>query len=255
MGNYKTDAIILKAYPYGEADSILTIFSRDHGKLRAIAKGVRRPKSRLRGGVQLFCHTHLLIHAGRSLDLVTQSEPRESFSGIQDSLDRIAYAAYIVELLEAMMPERQRSETVFLLTLAALHLVEAGDPELAARIFESRLLVQAGYRPHLENCVHCHQPVTGGQIALSPALGGIVCCECRSRDLGFTTVAAGTLAIWRHLLKMELPKLSRLKVSPIARQELEAALAGFIEYRLERRLKAAEFIKTVQGMPGTDASG
>ena len=111
---YRVDALIIRARDFGEADKILTLYTKECGKIQAIAKGVRKPTSRLRGGVQMFAHSRLLLYRGRSLDIVSQSESVESYGSLQEDLVRLVYASYLVELLDIAVPEREPNEISFL---------------------------------------------------------------------------------------------------------------------------------------------
>ncbi|MHB1125783.1 MAG: DNA repair protein RecO [Bacillota bacterium] len=247
MGLYKTEALVLRTRNYGEADKLLTLYTRDRGKVQAIAKGVRKPQSRLRAGVQLFTYGNFLLYQGRSLDTVTQCETLENFSPLRVDLQSFAYASYIVELLEGMMPERDgANEEAVALTLAALHLLTAAHPpEMVKKIYELRLLRLLGYQPQLDACVRCRrQP--GSVIYFSSPLGGVLCDHCQGEDPRAITLTLGTVAIMQQLERMDLRKISRLRVPENRLQELSRSLEGYIEYRLEKRIKSSGFLHQLE---------
>lgn len=239
---YKTEAIVLRARDYAEADKILTLFSPQYGRIQAIAKGVRKPKSRLRGGVQPFSHSEFLLHKGKSLDIVTQVEQKESFLWLLEDLERLTYAAYMAELLDAAVLENEAGQEIFLLTLTCLYLLHHVDPRLVLRCFEFRLLFLLGYSPSTEACVGCGEVVSGEHRGFSVELGGVLCKRCRSLDLNALEVSGGVIALLNQLLKIDLRKLDRLRVSAQAGNELAHLSKRFLMAKLEKRFKSLDFL-------------
>lgn len=246
---YSVDALVIKARDYGEADKILSLYTREQGKIQAISKGVRKPASRLRGGVQLFSHSRLLLYRGRTLDTVTQAETREAFAGLRDDLARLAYASYLVELLDHAVPEREPNERLFVLTLVCLGLLLGEDPELVMRLYEIRLLALLGYRPFLAGCIVCRQPLGLGDYYLQPGQGGLVCRKCRGEGPGKGRVSPGTVQVFSRLLAADPRQIFRLKVPAAMREEMDAALGYYLEYYLERTIKAKKVLDSILKKP------
>lgn len=244
MGLYKAEAIVLRGRDYGEADRLLTLYSREHGKIPALAKGVRKPRSRLRGGVQPFTHSLFVLYQGRALDTVTQSDARETFPGLASDLTLFASASYLAELVDVLTPERQGNEQVFLWLLAAFHLLGREDPELVCRLAELRLLAALGYRPELYRCVSCGAQDLEGAF-FGPGAGGVLCPACRALDGEAVAVRAGTLKLMQRLAQADPRLLGRLRASGENRREMAAALAAFIHHRSERPLRSASFLRQV----------
>src|SRR5665647_1950461 len=155
MKLYKADAVVLRSIECGNGDKLLVLFSREHGKIKVMAHGVAKPSSRKRGFVQLFTYTRFLLHRGRELDSVSQCEGIEMFSYIRDNLEQISYASYLAELVEALIPEGEQNEPLFLLLLETLRLMEEGEAEMLTRSFEIKAAGLMGYRPVLEECAQC----------------------------------------------------------------------------------------------------
>ncbi len=128
MPVYKTEAIVLRQQALGEADRIVTLFTREYGKLRAAAKGIRRPASRLGGRLEPFTHARLLLARGRTLDVIAQAEIVEAFAGVRADLIRSAYAAYVAELVDRGLADRDPHQEVFALTLAGGAFPASGAP-------------------------------------------------------------------------------------------------------------------------------
>ncbi len=239
---YKTDALVVRARNYGEADKILTLFSREFGRIQAIAKGVRKPKSKLRGGVQLFSHSSFLLHKGKSLDTVSQVEQKESFLWLLEDLERLTHAAYMAELLDAALWENEEGQEMFLLTLTCFYLMQSLEPRLVTRCFEFRLMQLLGYKPQIEACVVCSAPVNGEKRQFSSDLGGVLCSRCGYQDHQSIEVSGGALAVINQLLKMDLRKLDRLKIPPQLGREIERLSRQFLMAKLEKRFRSLDFL-------------
>src|SRR5579864_3749824 len=145
---YRTEAIVLKGYDYGEADRILTLLTPHLGKLSAIAKGVRRTKSRMSGHVDLFTRSSLLVARGRQLDIVTQADTLENFRPVRTDLWRSSFCHYVAELADDFSGENLANYPLYSLVIGTFRrLAERSDLELVARAFEVCLLGVTGYRP------------------------------------------------------------------------------------------------------------
>jgi DNA repair protein RecO (recombination protein O) len=157
---YRTEAIVLRRRDFGEADRLLTLYTRDRGKIRVIAKGARKPQSRKTGHVELFMRTRFLIAEARNLDIITQAEMVEAYPALREDLVRTTYASYAVELLDRFTPEEDRNTQLYDLLAEGLRWFAATDqPLLVARFYELHLLQLAGFRPQLFQCVGCGEPI------------------------------------------------------------------------------------------------
>lgn len=242
MKTYKLDAIILKSRDMRDADKILTLYSVQQGKLRAVAHGAAKVKSRKRGAVQPFCYSALILYRGKELDSVSQAELKESFPELRTDLDRLAGAAYMAELADGFLAEGEPNQSIFGLLLATLHLLAKGDVELALRAFEAKLIWLSGLKPELDHCAACGDPVTELKVRFGPRHGGLLCRDCAALESKTLIFNRGTLEVLKTLYRWELSKLHQLKVPAALRQELSHLLRAYIEYHLERRLKTAEFM-------------
>lgn len=244
MAMYKAEGIIIKSFNLGEADRILTIYTRQYGKISAVAKGVRKSRSKLRGSTQTLTHAELVLYRGRSLDTITQCEAKEMFAGIREDLYRWAYATFMLELLDAMVPEGQPQAGVFVRLLLSLHLVESlEEPELGALFFAVHLLQLLGYQPQLGGCAACGSSPKPNQMAISGTYGGILCSDCIPLDPYCFPVQGGEIAVWRKLLAIDARMLSRLKLSSKMQHDLLQVLKYYIQYHLERQLKSVSFLR------------
>ncbi len=241
---YKTEGIVLKSYNLKEADRILVIYTKDHGKINCVAKGVRRNQSKLRGFTQFLTYADFVLYPGKSLDTITQCEPKEMFAEIKGDLERWAVANFLVELLLPVIQEKQVQESLFYEFLTALHLVSnLKEPRLGAIFFTVRLLQLSGYQPQLTSCASCYSREIGEKdLYLSGALGGILCEGCRYLDPKALKVQKGEIAIWQRLSNMEAKLISRLKLSPFMEEKLIRALFYYYQYQIEKQLKTPAFL-------------
>lgn len=250
MSLYKVEALILKARNIGEADKILTLLSKSHGKLDAVAKGVRKIKSKNRGAVQPFSQSRIMLYRGKSMDTVTQCELITGFPKIRENLERLAYAGYIAELTAWMLPERDPQQEVYFLLLTILHILQTAETkdliELITRMYEIRLLNLMGYQPELDYCVNCGSSINTGKVGFSPALGGILCGVCLADNPSFIQITHGILAIWKLLSQIKISNLSRLKLRADELFALENILQSFMEYQLEHKMKSLDFIQQLK---------
>lgn len=239
-----TEAIVLKGRDYSEADRILILFTRELGKISAIAKSVRKPKSSLRAATQLFAYSRLSVLPGRGLATITQGETIDSLWSLREDLDKIAYASYFAELVDCILPEGKPQQKLFILLEAVYTLLDAvEDYELIARYFELKLLAMLGYKPQLSACAVCGRSLTGGVFSLSPAKGGIVCRSCDRDFMASVPMSNGAIATMDRMLKQELSKWFNLKVSPEFRKEIEAGVSAYMEYYLERTRRAKALLR------------
>lgn len=252
MKLYKVRAIVLSSRKMRDAHRILTLFSREHGKIRAVAHGVAKPTSRKRGAVQPFCHSLFMLRRGRELDSVDQCEGQEIFPALWSDLDRMTWAGYATELVESLTVEGEPNQAVFHLLLQTLGLLETtAQLELVARGFELKLLTILGYRPHLDTCVNCNEDLKSGRTIFSPAAGGLVCSSCATPEGGVPS-GGETVAVMRVLLHWDLNKIERLHVSDTARREMKTALERYVQWYLEGRLRTLRFMEQVRhGGPNT----
>jgi len=248
---YKVEGVVLRHQAVGEADRIVTLFTREHGKLRAVARGVRRTTSRLGGRIQPFTHGRFLLAHGRTLDVVAQADVVSAFPGLRTNLLRSAYAAYVAELVDRFLPERDRHEDLFPVVRGTLDVLErAGEDEaeVYALWFALHLAEDLGYRPETERCVACGRPVprAGGRSAaawaFSVALGGALCPTCLRRESETIPVAPGVLATCAFLQHVPADRARTLRVAPAQRRELARLVQAHLEYRLEGRLRAPAVI-------------
>lgn len=244
---YRTEGIVLKRNDFGEADRILVVLTPGRGKLRVLAKGVRKVPSRKAGHVEPFMRSEFLLARGRNLDIVTQAEVLETQRGLRDDLARATYAYYMAELVDAFTREGEENQAVYRLLAAALPRLAAGDdPNLLCRFFELRLLGYAGYRPELQHCVCCRARHKPGKVYLSVSEGGVRCARCGQGPVGAAELSLSGFKVLRYMQSQEYDAVLRLQLRPGTLREVEAALHRYLVYILEREIKSTSLLSTVR---------
>lgn len=256
MALYKTEGVVLRSRDFGEADKIVTVLTADRGKIEAVAKGARRPRSRLVGATQLCTHMAVLCFRGRSLDTLSQAEIRDSFRTLREDLLKLAHASYFAELVDQMVQDEDPHPTLLPLVLVTLHLLQALPPDdrrgmdSVRRMFELRLLAELGYRPRLDACAGCGGPAfpeagaDGAAAYFSPQLGGLTCPDCRG-EAGGVRVSRGAVETMRRLLDGDPRRAPQLRWDAAIGRELQQVLRDYIGQRVERRLKSADFLESL----------
>ena len=246
---YRTEAIVLRRKDFGEADRLLTLFTPELGKVRAVAKGIRKLRSRKAGHLELFTCAKLLLAKGRDLDIVAQAETVNAYRPLREDLLRGAYASYAVELLDRFTPEAQENRELYALLREALRWFgDSPDPALTARYYELHLLGLAGFQPQLQRCVVCGNKIVAEDQFFSAADGGAVCPNCARQQArpGAAPISTNALKLLRYFQAHPYGKVAALAVRPAAHAELERVLARYITHLLERQLKSIQFIKTLK---------
>lgn len=240
---YRTRAIVLKHRDQGEADRVITLLTPGQGKCTLIARGVRKPASRKAGHLEPFTHVALLAAKARGWDIITQAESIDTFPGLRADIDRMAFAYYFAELVDAFTQEEDSQSQVYDLLLQALGYLEEGENlEIAARWFELRLLQISGYQPQLFHCLECGDPLQPVTNYLSLERGGMLCPRHGEGVAGAEPLAVGVLKILRYVQSQPYAALTQLTLSPARSRQVESALAAYIRYVLERKLKSPQFI-------------
>lgn len=244
---FRTEAIVLRRKDFGEADRLLTLFTPDEGKIRVLAKGIRKPRSRKAGHLELYTRSNLLLAKGRDMDIITQAVTVEAYRPIREDLLRSTYGSYFIELLDRFTPEEAENKPLYDLLAQGLGwLSQATDLALAARYYELQLLGMAGYQLELFYCVVGGEKVVAEDQFYSAAAGGVVCPKCGETPEGAFRISLGALKVLRHMIRNPYEVVRELKLSLAVQAEIEKVILRTITYHLERQLKSTEFLKQVQ---------
>ena len=240
---YQTEAIIIKKIKFGEADRLLTLFTPGLGKMRAIAKGAMRPKSKLGGNVELLTHSLLMLARGRNLDIITQAQAINNFMPIRDNLELISCGFYISELIDTLTEENVEDHELFDLLLNALNdLAASMEVDRVLRYFELRLLDHLGYRPQVQKCANCGRDLLPEVNYFSPVQGGALCRECGYPDMSARILSINALKVLRFWLQCDYATASRVKLNHELMKELKALMRENVKFVLEKQLKSMDWL-------------
>jgi DNA repair protein RecO (recombination protein O) len=229
----------------GEADRIVTLFSRDEGKIRAVAKGVRRTTSRSAGHLEPFTLSDCLFAVGRELDVISQADTLESFRAIREDLERTTHAYYLAEVVDLLTEDHMENRGVFDTLVDSLYdLSRAADAKLVLIVFHLKLMEALGYRPELRECVSCRKSIDPERNQFSPLVGGVMCPACGPSESTARAIGTPALKLLRFLQLTE----GRQAVNAPAHvsREAEALLRDYAEHFVERRLRSPALIARVQ---------
>jgi DNA repair protein RecO (recombination protein O) len=246
---YRTRGIVLRHAPIGEADRIVTIFTPELGKLRAVARGVRRTRSKLSGHLEPLTYVALSISHGRTLDVVTEAQTVRSFRGLREGLKLMSKALYIAELADAFLTENEAGHDLFRLLLDCLDALESSaEPSRLLPWYEVRVLGLSGFRPELHECVECRTVLEAGDYVYSSDLGGVVCDGCRALSVGAVLpLSLGANKVLRYYERREMGEAIELAVPQPLSREVSRVLRSYIRHVLERELRSVEFMDLVAG--------
>lgn len=244
--SYRAQGVVLRHMEYGEADRILTLYTLEYGKVQAIAKGIRKLRSRKAGHLEPFSRVELLLAKGHSLDVISQAEAQNTCENLRADLKLIAYGAYVVELLDRFTYEEGENRQLFNLLVDTLTRLDQGAPaQTAVHYYEVQLMDLLGFRPQLQSCAACGEKIKPEDQYFSAKLGGVLCPNSLSADPTAWKVSLGTLKYMRHLQRNPWSKLKDLEIPREVEPELASLLEKHLTYLLEYGLRTPGFLKAV----------
>ena len=241
---YRCEAIILGYTPLGEADLLVTMFTQDQGKVRAVAKGARRSTSRLVGHLEPLTVVKMSMAHGRSMDIISQAEVVQGFSELKEDLTAIAKGQYLAELVDGFGAEDSPNPSLYQLMIDTLRVVE-GDPasDLPLRFFEFHLLLVSGLMPELYHCVECRVELEPDAHRFSPNVGGTLCLDCHPEDAHLRPLSLRALKVLRLLDRSEISEACKLSVDDSLASELKSLLSTTVSYWLGKEIRSNSFLE------------
>lgn len=239
MPLYRDEAVVLRVHKLGEADRIVTMLTRRHGKVRAVGKGVRRTTSRFGARLEPGSHIDVQLHTGRTLDIVTQTESLGAYgASLAGDYSRWTAASAICETTDKLTDEGEPAQRLYLLVVGALRVLVAHEHEcgLVLDAFLIRAMAGAGWEPALDECAKCSAP--GPHAAFNIAAGGAVCDSCRPP--GSTRPDRDTLALMAALLSGDWARADASPAGP--RREASGLIAAHLQWHLERDLRSLPLV-------------
>jgi DNA repair protein RecO (recombination protein O) len=241
-GLYREDAVVLRTYRLGEADRIVVLMTAGRGKVRAVAKGVRKTASRFGGRLEPASHVRLLLYEGRDLDIVNQAEAVEHFKGVRDDLTRMRDALAVLEAVDQVAQEGEADRRLYVMLVGALRTLSERPAPLLVAGFYWKLMALDGSAPMLDSCVRCG--AAGAQldvVALDTVEGGVVCRGCQPTAGGRLAVSPEALSVVRRILGGDLAGALTTPDGAVAAEVTELATQA-IEGHLERRLRVPRLL-------------
>jgi DNA repair protein RecO (recombination protein O) len=244
MPAYPLRAIVLRKTKLGETDLILTLLAEDGSQVRAVAKGARKPGSRFGARAEPYTVADMLLHTGRSLEVIAESRTVVSHEELRADLDRSTHAAVVADLLDKACVECQADERLYGLALATLDaMVSVPCDQLMAvtLAFLIKAMAMIGYRPQLDSCVACAGEPTGGRL-FSLESGGVLCSACGQTETGVLPLTEDARIALGELFLARMADLPELDIPPAVQRECFALLRAFVVHHLPARLKALEYL-------------
>jgi len=246
--SFRLEAVVLRHADWGEADRLLSLYSRERGKVRAVAKGARRIKSRKAEHLEPFTRLVLQLAKGRDLPIVTQADTLEAYLPLREDLLLTGYAAYVVELVDRFTYEGEsESYPIYRLLVETLgRLASGADPWTALRYYEVHLLDHLGFRPQLFECANCAARIEAVDQFFSPAAGGVLCPRCGTGLPGAWPITMDALRYLRHFQRSDYADAQRAQPGPESRAETETLMQKYFTHILERALNSPDFLKQIR---------
>jgi DNA repair protein RecO (recombination protein O) len=233
---YRDLAVVLRTHKLGEADRIVVLLTAEHGKVRAVAKGIRKTKSRFGGRLEPLNHVSLLLYRGRELDIVSQAETMESCRPLIDDLDRLTQGLALLEAVDRLTPDREPVPHLYRMLVGALRTLAVRPSPLVVPAFFWKVLAAEGLRPELDICVRCGavEPL----VAFDLEEGGVLCRGCRQGS----AISPDAVALLRQILGGELNAALAVQQAP-ASHEVSVLATRAMEHHLERGLRTVALLE------------
>ncbi|MBM4126921.1 MAG: DNA repair protein RecO [Nitrospira sp.] len=242
----KATAIVLRSRKWGEADRIVTCYAKTLGKIRGVARGARRQKSRFGAALEPFtvCRLDLFEKTGDSLFRISHVDVLSSLHVLREDLGLMAAAARMVNVVAAVTPDGDPDPVLFeTLEQGLASLSQSGDPACTALLFQIKLLGLTGFRPQTDHCAACGKTRMAGAPHFSPLAGGLVCMPCAARQhTRCVVLSQGSLAFLQQAIRLAPSLVTRLRATGRVRDEVEEAIERYVTVVAGRRLPPADFL-------------
>lgn len=244
----KWEGIVLRTIPYGESHKIVTILTREAGKMTAMARGAKKPVSRLSSITQVFVYGSFLLRTGKGMGSLEQGEPIDSMRHIREDLEATSYASYVVELVDKLSDDGERRVGVFDLLYDALNAINEGyDPEAISLFVEWKMLYVAGIHPILNQCASCGS--TEGEFAFSFKEIGFLCHRCFHQDPYIVRITPAQLKLIRTFATVPIKQVGSLTLKKSTKQFMKKIVRQIYDEQVGLRLKSRSFLDQLDRTP------
>jgi DNA repair protein RecO (recombination protein O) len=252
METWGSEGIILKRVDLGEADRLITVFTKTKGKVKALARGVRRVNSRRGPNIELLNHTKIYFSQNRGYHTLQEASVIQTFEPLKGDLKKIALAYRLAEVMDRLFDDQQESRVAFELLERAFRYLDQSKSGLHSKIFtlafELKILEQAGYRPQLYVCGKCAAPLAARNHLLAPDFGGLLDQSCARASAFTRPVSLEGIKIFRFLLDQNWDQIEKLSLPASSLTEVEQAATFYLEYILEAKLNSSKFLARVESL-------
>ncbi|MCZ0704032.1 DNA repair protein RecO (recombination protein O) [Natronobacillus azotifigens] len=240
----KIEGIIIRTQDYGETHKIITMFSKEKGKIAAIARGAKKPKSRMAAITQPFVQGHFLLKIGSGLSALQQGELEDSFRKIREDIVKTAYASYIAELTDKLTEEKSADSHLYQQLIASLTaIVNEKDPEIVAMMYELKLYEKAGFAPIVQRCAHCHS--TDYLRSFSVTEGGLICQSCYVNDENTFIVNEKQVYLLQLFTQVGIERIANISVKKENKEHMKKIMEAYYEQYGGLYIKSKKFLKQI----------
>lgn len=245
----RVEAVVLRHNDWGEADRILSLYTLELGKIRVVAKGARKLRSRKAGHLEPFTRVALLLARGRDMPIVTQAETQDAYLSLREDFLKTTYAAHVVELLDRFTYEEGENPAVYRLLVNTLERLDSAlPPETTVHYFRIRLLDSLGYRPQFFQCSVCSKDIQPVSQYFSAEQGGVLCPNCGPQQPGARPISVDTLRYFRHFQRSNFSEALKARLSMTINREMEDLIEYYLTYILERGLNTPPFLRRARAV-------
>jgi DNA repair protein RecO (recombination protein O) len=238
----KCEGIVIRTNHYGESNKVVTLYTREWGKVGVMAQGAKKPNSRLAAVTQPFTYGQFLIRKGSGLGSLQQGEIVSSMRGIKEDIFLTAYASYIIDLTDKSTDEKKPNPFLFELLFQTLNYMNEGvDPEILMHIYEMKILNTLGLYPVLNQCAICGN--SEGEFSFSIREGGFICHRCLEKDPYHYKISKATVQLLRLFYYIDISRLGNISVKEETKKELKTIISAYYDEYSGLNLKTKRFLK------------
>jgi len=241
----KAEAVVLKTFDFRETSKIAVFFTRGYGKVKGLLKGIRKEPKKFGSHLNLGSVNEIVFYHKRNSDLhlISHCDLKENFPEIRKDLRRSVVLNYCLEMVDSLMAAEDKNEEVYHLLIRALEAAGKTDDSLKViPIFQIKLLSLSGFKPHFDSCLVCEKKILNTAY-FSHRLGGLLCFNCKGRDIDSRSVLKGTIATILHVEDETWARALRLGLSSSVKLELKEILRDFLQFHLEKPLKSHHYLQ------------
>lgn len=243
----KVEGVVIRTTDYGETHKVITVMTKELGKIGVMARGVKKPKSKLSACSQVFIYGQFLIHRRTGLGTLVQADVTESMRGIREDIEKTAYASLIIELTDKVVEDRSGSPELYNLLYKSLRAINEGkDGEVIMFIYQMKMLDLIGIKPFLDGCECCGS--AKGSFAFSIRRAGYLCHNCLPTDPYHIRISSQTLKILRALYYVDIDRLRNISVKEQTKAEVKNVLNQYYEEYSGLYLKSLKFLSQIHAI-------